>query len=208
MGRLGSIILNHVLPARGRRSVRPSRVIVGLGNPGDDYIGTRHNVGFWCVDHLAAANSISLSDRRRKAVVGAGTIAGEQVVLVKPRTFVNRSGEAVAYLLARYKVSPRDLLVIHDDMDLPSGKLRLRPGGSAGGHKGMKSIIQAIGTQDFPRLRMGIGRPSEGMDEIGHVLGAMSMEEREAVERALELASQAVVAVLTEGISQAMNRYN
>ena len=208
MGRLGSIILNHVLPARGGRSVHPSRVIVGLGNPGEEYIGTRHNVGFWCVDHLATANSISLSDRRRKAVIGVGTIADERVVLAKPRTFVNRSGEAVAYLLARYKIPPGDLLVIHDDMDLPLGKLRLRSGGSAGGHKGMKSIIQAIGTQDFPRLRMGIGHPPEGMDEIGHVLGAMSMEERETVERAVELASQAVVSVLTEGISQAMNRYN
>ena len=208
MGRLGSIILNHVLPARGRLSVRPSRVIVGLGNPGNEYIGTRHNVGFWCVNHLADANSISLSDRRRKVVVGAGTIAGMHVVLAKPRTFVNRSGEAIAYLLARYKVSPGNLLVIHDDMDLPLGKLRLRPGGSAGGHKGMKSIIQATGTQDFPRLKMGIGRPLEGMDEIGHVLGGMTGEESEIVERAVELATQAVVAMLTEGITQAMNRYN
>jgi len=160
------------------------------------------------VDHLAAANSISLSDRRRKVVVGAGIIAGVQVVLAKPRTFVNRSGEAIVYLLTRYKVSPGDLLVIHDDMDLPLGKLRLRPGGSAGGHKGMKSIIQATGTQDFPRLKMGIGRPLEGMDEIGHVLGAMTGEEGEIVERAVELASQAVGSVLTEGIAQAMNRYN
>ena len=183
-------------------------LVVGLGNPGKEYAETRHNVGFWCVDHLANEGSISLSRRQRQLAIGEGTLAGIHVALAKPRTFVNNSGQAVKYLLARYRASPADLLVIVDDMNLPLGKMRLRARGSAGGHNGMKSIIEVIGTQDFARVRIGIGRPSTGVDEVDYVLSAMSPEERATAEDAVERASQAVVCVLTEGIDEAMGRFN
>jgi PTH1 family peptidyl-tRNA hydrolase len=198
------------LLGRGQRQAEgpPSMVIVGLGNPGGEYAQTRHNVGFWCVDILAKEHSIALGRRHRTALVGEGVIAGSRVALAKPRTYMNLSGEAVRYLLARYRVSPRQLLVIYDDMDLPLGKLRLRPSGSAGGHNGIKSIIQATGSQEFPRIRIGIGRPAEGLVGREHVLGHMSSEERKAAEDAVRRAAEAVAFILTEGIEAAMNRFN
>lgn len=187
---------------------RPSLIIVGLGNPGSQYAGTRHNIGFWCVDYLAKEHSITLERRHKTALIGEGIIEDRRVVLAKPRTFVNRSGEAVSYLLARYRVTPAELLIVYDEINLPPGKLRLRPQGSAGGHNGIRSIIEAIGTQDFPRLRVGVGRPPDGADQIGHVLGALPPEEREATEDAIERVVQAVSCLLTDGIDTAMNRFN
>ena len=175
-------------------------VVVGLGNPGPKYAGTRHNLGFRCIDRIAAEYSISLSRRHRTALVGEGTVEGRPVALAKPRTYVNRSGEAAAYLLARYALPPDRLLVVYDDIALPPGKIRLRPGGSAGGHNGARSITQAIGAQAFPRIRIGVGAPPEGVDQVEHVLGEMRGEELEAVEEAVERAAQATVAVLTDGI--------
>ena len=145
----------------------PEMLVVGLGNPGDRYRDTRHNVGFRCVDRIAGDHAIELSRRQRRALIGEGVIDGHPVVVARPRTFVNRSGEAVAYLLTRYAATPDRLLVVYDDMDLPLGKLRLRPSGSAGGHNGIKSIIDAVGTREFPRLRIGIGRPARGVDQVG-----------------------------------------
>ena len=140
------------LRAMGSRRGRPHvRLVVGLGNPGLRYADTRHNVGFWCVEHLAEVNSVAISQRRRHVEIGEGVIAGQPVVLAKPRTFMNESGRAVQSLLARYRSSPDDLLTIYDDMDLPVGKLRLRPHGSAGGHNGMRSVVDAIGSSDFPQ---------------------------------------------------------
>ena len=208
MNKLRSAVLDRVLRLGARQAGAPPKLIVGLGNPGEKYERTRHNVGFWCVERLARDHSIGLSQRRRKAVIGEGLIDGQNVVLAKPRTFVNRSGEAVGYLLARYRASPDDLLVITDDMDLPPGKIRLRPGGSAGGHKGIKSIVEAIGTQDFARVRVGIGRPTTGVGDIEHVLGTMSPEERDSVQKAVERAADATITVLTEGMTVAMNRFN
>ena len=186
----------------------PAWLIVGLGNPGKDYAGTRHNAGFWCIDHLAEAHDMTLSDRRRNAVIGEGTIAGIAVALVKPRTFVNRSGLAARYLLDRYGASSGDLLVIHDDMNLPLGKLRLRAGGSAGGHNGINSIIQAIGSREFPRLRLGIGSPPSPSEAVEHVLGAMTNDEHREADEMIERAAKAVETVVAEGISVAMNRFN
>ena len=186
----------------------PSLVVVGLGNPGSKYANTRHNAGFWCIDKLAEEHSISLSRRHRASLVGEGIIDGRPVVLAKPRTFVNRSGQAIVYLLARFKISPAQLLVIYDDAALPLGKIRLRPEGSAGGHNGVKSIIEAIGTQDFPRLRLGIGSPPAGTDQVQHVLGAMSGKDQEVADDAVQHAGQAVVSVLAEGITATMNRFN
>ena len=184
------------------------KLVVGLGNPGRQYVRTRHNVGFWCVQRLAKENSIAVSKRHRHAVTGEGTIAGEPVALAKPRTFVNDSGRAIVFLLDRYRVLPADLVVVYDEMNLEPGKLRVRSGGSSGGHNGMKSIIAAIGTQDFARVRIGVGRPSDGLGEIDYVLGTMPREEKKQVDEAVERASQAIACILSEGIDVAMNRFN
>ena len=186
----------------------PSRIIVGLGNPGSEHVRARHNVGFWCLDYLAGEHSISYSRRNRSALIGEGIVEGHRVVLVKPRTFVNRSGDAVTYLLARYRVAPERLLVVYDDMELPLGKMRLRPEGSSGGHNGIKSIIDALDTRGFPRLRIGIGRPPAGSDRIGYVLGAMSEDEQATVDVVVERSVHVVASLLTDGMSVAMNRFN
>ncbi len=195
-------------PALSLSNGLPELVIVGLGNPGPKYARTRHNIGFWCIDRLAKEYSIQLERRHQAALVGQGLIEGHRVALAKPRTYVNLSGQAASYLLARFKVSPTELLVIYDDVALPLGRLRLRRNGSAGGHNGIKSIIGALGTQEFPRLRVGIGRPSEGADQIGHVLGTLPDEEQKAIDEAVERVVQVVASILTEGIEAAMGRFN
>lgn len=182
-------------------------IIVGLGNPGERYQNTRHNVGFACVDALARKLGIALTDRRESVVCGEGYLEGQPVVLAKPRTFMNRSGLAAKYLLDRFHQPPAALLIVHDDMDLPVGKIRLRPSGSAAGHNGIKSIITELGTQDFPRLRIGIAHPQEG-DTIGFVLGAFSGEEAKLMQKTLEVAMEAVVCAIASGLDTAMNQYN
>ena len=200
--------LDRVLGLPRRSSGPPGIIIVGLGNPGAQYARTRHNVGFWCVDRLAAEHSIGFSRRHRSAHVGEGVVEGHRVVLAKPRTFVNRSGEAVAYLLQRFGVSPEKLLVVYDDVDLPLGKVRLRAKGSAGGHNGIKSIVESLGTQDFPRMRIGIGRPPDGADQVEYVTGTMSKDEQEVVDEAVRRAAQAAVDAVADGMTTAMNRFN
>ncbi len=200
--------LESIPGLRKRRTERPSLVVVGLGNPGPQYARTRHNVGFWCIDRLAADHAIDMKRRHRTTLIGEGTIGEGRVVLAKPRTFVNRSGDAVRYLLARYHVSPEDVLVVCDDIALDPGKVRLRPSGSAGGHNGLKSIIEALRTQQFPRLRVGIGRPADGGDQIGFVVGKMSQAEQQVATAAVALTAEAVASVLADGIERAMNRFN
>lgn len=184
------------------------KLIVGLGNPGREYARMRHNVGFQCVERLARENGILFPMRHRLTLIGEGVIEEERVTLAKPRTYVNLSGEAVAYLMSRYRLKPPDLLVIYDDMDLPLGKVRLRPRGSAGGHKGMMSIIERLGTEDFPRIRVGVGRPGEGQDDVEYVLGNFSPEEQRVVNDAVQRVSESVACLLREGIEVAMSRYN
>ncbi|MBI2873227.1 MAG: aminoacyl-tRNA hydrolase [Chloroflexi bacterium] len=184
------------------------RVIVGLGNPGRQYDATRHNVGFWCMDELARRHGMQFERRHRLALIAQGQIAGGPVVLAKPRTFMNRSGEAVRYLLDRFHSVPGELLVINDDMDLPAGKLRLRPRGSSGGHHGLDSIIAQVGTQEFPRVRIGVGRPPSTAEGVEHVLGGFSRTERALVDDAIRRAADAVEAVLSQGIDVAMNLFN
>ncbi len=140
------------------------KLIVGLGNPGFLYSRNRHNVGFMCVSHLARINKIPFDKKQGNARTGIGNIAGNRVVLARPQTYMNASGESVSALLRKLNITPSDLIVIHDDLDLPPGKIRLRLGGSSGGHKGIDSIIARIGTQDFYRVRVGIGRPDTGED--------------------------------------------
>lgn len=183
------------------------KLIAGLGNPGREYHGTRHNVGFEVIELLSRKHHIAVRARRNRAVVGEGTIGGEQVVLARPQTFMNRSGEAVAGLARRYRIAPEDIIVIYDDVNLPLGKLRIRTRGSSGGHNGMKSIIGGLGSEEFPRIRIGIGGPDR-RDMIDHVLSRFKRAEGPIVREAVERAADAVETYLSEGPEAAMNRYN
>jgi PTH1 family peptidyl-tRNA hydrolase len=183
-------------------------VIVGLGNPGARYQGTRHNVGFHCVDKLGEAWGIRQSDKRAKAILGQGHRGGHPVVLAKPRTFVNNSGESIAYLMARFGVRPQDLVIVYDDMELAIGRLRIRPAGSDGGHNGIRSIISTIQTQNFPRIRIGIGPPAPGEDWVSHVLGRFSEDEAKVIADAEARVIGAINCILEESIDAAMNRFN
>ncbi|MYC07573.1 MAG: aminoacyl-tRNA hydrolase [Chloroflexi bacterium] len=206
-------MLNLLRPRRDEQDKRfhPPSLVVGLGNPGPEYAGTRHNAGFWCIDALANKHGITLERRHRSSIIGEGEIDSRRVILVKPRTFVNRSGAAVRYLTARYSMPMDKLLVVCDDINLPPGKIRMRRKGSAGGHNGIKSIIEATGSQDFPRLRIGVGRPPEGAGHAGqieHVIGTMEANEREVVDGTVARAADAIACLLSEGIDEAMSRYN
>ena len=184
------------------------KLVVGLGNPGRAYAGSRHNVGFRCIDGIGHEVSISVSQRRPLAIIGQGLVGQEEVVLVKPRTFMNRSGEALSYLISRFHTPLQDLLIIYDDMDLPLGKIRIRPSGSAGGHRGMESIVGALKSPNFTRIRIGIGRPPPGMDQVKFVLGAFTAEESPLIGEAVVTAQNVVVDVIGHGLDWAMNRYN
>lgn len=183
-------------------------LIVGLGNPGRKYKKNRHNVGFQVIDHLAKRHNLTFKKRQSKAFVTSGQIAGKSVILVKPQTYMNKSGEAVNRLRKFYKVDRERILVVYDDLDLPVGTLRMRPRGGAGGQKGMKSIIQHTGGEDFPRLRIGIGRPPGKMDPAAYVLQDLSKQERELIAVIYEQAADAIETWLDEGIEMAMSRHN
>jgi PTH1 family peptidyl-tRNA hydrolase len=183
-------------------------LIVGLGNPGPRYDANRHNVGFRCLDRLAGAYDLTFDKRQKRARVALGTIHGQRVILAQPQTFMNESGRAVAPLARFYQVEMERLLVVYDDLDLPLGTVRLRPEGGTGGHKGMRSIAEHLGSQDFSRLRLGIGRPPGRMDPAAYVLQDFSVEDQPLVEDMLERAVTAVETWLCEGIEAAMNRHN
>jgi peptidyl-tRNA hydrolase, PTH1 family len=192
---------------RHSESAPSAKLIVGLGNPGKEYEGTRHNVGWDAIELLAKRNHIFVKARRNRAIVGEGTIAGKKVVLARPLTFMNLSGEAVAGLARRYRINPEDIVVICDDVNLDLGRLRIRAQGSAGGHNGLKSIIHSLGTQDFPRVRIGVGSPQHD-DMIKHVLSRFNRAERSIVKEAIDEAVDAVEMIVSEGIEPAMNRFN
>ncbi|HZB95675.1 MAG TPA: aminoacyl-tRNA hydrolase [Herpetosiphonaceae bacterium] len=184
-------------------------LIAGLGNPGEEYAKHRHNVGFQSVSYLADRHGLSFTEKQSKARLAPGTIAGRRVVLAKPFTFMNASGQAVAALARWYKIDvKRELLVIYDDLDLPFGTLRLRANGSAGGQNGMKSIIEQLGTQEFARLRVGIGRPPEGWDPRDYVLGNWNREQAEQLPELYARIADATELFIREGIIAAMNRFN
>lgn len=187
----------------------PPALIVGLGNPGDEYAAHRHNIGFRVVEALARAHGLRFSRRRgTKAYVATGQIRGRPVLLAKPQTFMNRSGQAVGRLCREYQVAPDHLLVVYDDLDLPLGRLRLRPEGGSGGHKGMRSIIEALGTQLFARLRVGIDRPPPGVDPADHVLRPFAEEEKALVAEAVTRAVASIESWCVEGILAAMDTFN
>ena len=183
------------------------RIIVGLGNPGPKYARTKHNAGSQGVEHLARSNGLRFQRMRFKSSIVEGRIAGIRVVLAKPLTFMNLCGQAVGPLVRWHHLNLDDLLVAYDDLDLPLGLIRLRAGGGSGGHKGMKSIINALGTRDFPRLRIGIGR-SQGEDPADYVLRRFTYDEMIVMESAYARASQAIECYLTQGIATAMNEFN
>jgi len=183
-------------------------LIVGLGNPGRKYSGNRHNAGFHVVGRLAAANDLRFDQRRSHAYIAHGRIEGVRVALVKPQTYMNLSGEAVGALARFFKVQSEQVLVIFDDLDLPLGSLRLRPKGGAGGHKGMTNIIAHLKTQDFPRIRVGIGRPSGRMPSEAYVLQDFRDDEKPIMEHTYQQAIEAVHVALRDGFEMAMNQFN
>ncbi len=184
------------------------RIVVGLGNPGRRYQGTRHNIGFAVADEVARRGQAVFESGRGETLtarIGRGPAA---LLVVKPLTMMNLSGEAVAAVAGFYKVDPSAMLVAADDVNLPLGRLRLRAGGTAGGHNGLKSIIGCLGTEEFPRLRVGVGRGDPRRDLADHVLAVFDGDERDEVDRAIARAADAVETFLAEGIEAAMNRYN
>jgi PTH1 family peptidyl-tRNA hydrolase len=184
-----------------------SRLIVGLGNPGREYARTRHNVGFQCVDRLARHAELKFAHRWNQAHVAVGSVAATPVALAKPQTWMNNSGDSVQGLLKRLNLKPADLLVVCDDVDLPTGRLRLRAGGSSGGHRGVRSIIDRLGTDAFARLRVGVGRP-DPRDTVDYVLATFDAEDAQIIDEALGRALEAIDVLLVGGLESAMNRYN
>jgi peptidyl-tRNA hydrolase, PTH1 family len=187
----------------------PTKLIVGLGNPGIQYQFTPHNLGFLTVDRLAEIYNAHVSNRRGRALTGKAMIANHEVLLAKPETFMNLSGLAVSDLVEQTGVDPeRDMIVIYDELDLPFGMIRVRERGSAGGHNGLKSIIGALDTQEFLRIRLGIGPEHKPRDGAGYVLSQLKKSQYDTVDQMLESAAEAVKVILTEGPAAAMSRYN
>ena len=184
------------------------KLIVGLGNPGREYELTRHNIGFMAIDELAKRWNISLNEQKFKGVFGAGFVNGEKVILLKPLTYMNLSGESIRPLMDYYKIDVDDFVVMYDDLDIPVGKLRLRMKGSAGGHNGVKSTISHLGTQEFQRIRMGIDRPKNGMKVVDYVLGRFTSEEIPDVNHSIEKAADACEEWLNKPFLQIMNTFN
>lgn len=183
-------------------------LIIGLGNPEIDYANTRHNMGFNVINKLARQYNIDISRKKFNSEYGNGIIEEEKVVLIKPQTFMNNSGEAVIEFVNFYKLSLDEIIVIYDDVDVEPGKIRIRKNGSSGNHNGMKSIIQYLNSQEFPRIRVGIGKPAEHIDMIEHVIGPLPKEEKEILDQGTEKAKEAVIELLKTGIDSAMNKYN
>ncbi len=182
-------------------------LVVGLGNPGKEYAGTRHNVGFDVIEDLARKHHIAVTKRTHQAVIGEGTLGQHRVILARPMTFMNLSGNAVATISRYYKIDPANIIVVLDDLNLPVGKLRLRLGGSAGGQNGLANVILRMGTQDIPRIRIGIGSV-DGSRMISHVLSRFPAEERALIDECIGRASSAIETAVAEGFEMAMNRFN
>ncbi len=192
------------------------KLIVGLGNPGRGYANNHHNVGFICLNHFARTQGIRFDKKQGQARIGTGEVAGSKVVVARPQTYMNLSGQSVSRLVKKFNINLDNLLVIHDDLDLPLGKIRIRQGGGSGGHKGVDSIIAWLGSQDFLRLRVGIGRPTmppgstelSEDDIIAYVLSDFTPGEKQAIARVIPGVSEAILCLLTEGLMVAMNKYN
>ena len=183
-------------------------LIVGLGNPEEEYNKTRHNMGFNTINKISQKYNIDVKQNKFQALYGSGIIENKKVILLKPQTYMNLSGNSVKEVVDFYKIEKEKILVIYDDMDIEPGKIKIRKKGSAGGHNGMKSIIQMIGTEEFLRIRVGIGRPIHNGDEINYVIGAIPEEELKRLDEGTEKAQKAVEEILKNGVDSAMNKYN
>ncbi len=179
-----------------------------FGNPESDYSETRHNMGFNVINLLAKEYDIDLSRTKFEALYGSGIIEGEKVILIKPQTYMNASGRSVIEFVKYYKIELNDLIVIYDDMDIEISKIRIRKSGSPGGHNGMKSIVNILADDRFPRIRVGIGKPDQEEDYINYVIGAIPEEEKDGLKKGVEKAKEAVKELLKNGIDSAMNKYN
>ena len=186
-----------------------SHIVVGLGNPGAKYTFTRHNAGFLTLDYISQKLNFKIDRLKFNALTGECTVAGKRVLFIKPQTFMNLSGRSVLQLSAYFHIPPQRIIVMFDDISLPAGRLRIRADGSAGGHNGIKSIISEIGSQSFPRVKIGVGaKPHPEMDLADWVLSAFSAQEEKALKNALEWAGEAALAVIDHGVPEAANRYN
>lgn len=183
-------------------------IIAGLGNPDGRYENTRHNVGFEVIDILADRIGICADEKKHRALCGRGVLEGQKVILLKPQTYMNLSGESVRAAADFYKAEPENIIVVYDDISLEPGQLRIRGKGSAGGHNGIKNIIAHLGTQEFPRVKVGIGEKPKGMDLADYVLSHFSQGERESMREAYKEAAEAVAVMVGQGIDEAMNRFN
>ena len=204
----GSGPSEHAPELESEQEMGPSTLIVGLGNPGLEYSATRHNLGFLCLDRLATKHRLRFTGKRAKSVLARGAINGHDVALAKPQTYMNLSGESVRDLLRIYKMPTTALLVVYDDVDLPTGTVRIRERGGPGTHNGMRSIVDEIGTTDFPRLRIGVGMPTNGEKLADYVLGLPAVEERAVLDEALDRGVEAIETVARRGIGTAMNQFN
>ncbi len=182
-------------------------IVVGLGNPGRKYAKTRHNMGFIAADELAQKLDIKINKIKHKSLVGEGYLAGQKVLLVKPQTYMNLSGEAVREIMHYYRVESEKILLIYDDVDIETGRIRIRKKGGAGTHNGMKSVVAAMGTEEFPRIRIGIGGDIK-MHLMDFVTGGMNKKEKETLKEAVITAAEAAECIIEKGIDAAMNRYN
>ena len=202
-------ISHRIFATKSLRKEESMYIIAGLGNPGTQYMGTRHNAGFSVIDALADQYNISVDTQKHKGMIGKGMIEGEKVILVKPMTYMNLSGESVRELVNYYKVDPEsELIVVYDDISLAPGQIRIRKKGSAGGHNGIKNIIANLGSSVFPRIKVGVGEKPKGYDLADYVLGKFSKEDRVLMEEGYDLACEASALIMQGAIDQAMNEYN
>ncbi len=183
-------------------------IIVGLGNPEPEYSNTRHNMGFDTINKIAKKYNIEFSKTNFKGIYGTGIIEGEKVILLKPQTYMNLSGESIKEIIAFYKINTENLIIIYDDIDIEPGIIKLRKTGGPGTHNGMKSVIKEIGTEKFPRVRIGIGKPEHKGDLINYVIGKIPEENKKILEKSTDLAKEAVIEIVKSGIDRAMNLFN
>lgn len=183
-------------------------IIVGLGNPENEYANTRHNMGFDTINKIAKKYNMEFSKTNFKGIYGTGIIEGEKVILLKPQTYMNLSGESVKKIIDFYKLNTENLIIIYDDIDIEPGIIKLRKTGGPGTHNGMKSVIKEIGTEKFPRVRVGIGKPEHKGDLINYVIGKIPEQDKEILEKSTDLARDAVIEIIKSGIDKAMNKFN
>ena len=183
-------------------------LIIGLGNPESDYANTRHNMGFNVINEISKKYSISVTKKRFNGIYGVGNIEGEKVILLKPQTYMNNSGEAITQFINYYKINLENIIVVYDDIDIMPGQIRIRKNGSAGSHNGMKSVINCLKTESFKRVRVGIGKPKDNTDLIEYVIGGIDQEDKENLKKGIELAKDAVIEIIKNNVDIAMNKYN